>query len=207
MSKEACLVTDETWPDQLADMREGPLGRLNVYRMMAHHPPLLRAWSALREHLVARSSLSPQQSELAILRTGWHWRSRYEWLHHVSRGRRVGLSDEAIARCAALTPGAADGDALILHVVDTLMARGRLDDDLLAQLQELVGVTGALDVMATVGMYTTLAFVLETFGVPLDAEIAAELAGDPLAALGPTSELPHPCLDHDRDVEARRHGQ
>lgn len=184
------LVADEDWPEQLINLRGGPLAQLNVYKMMANHPSLLLAWSALRDHLVVHSALTPQQSELVILRTGWRWRSRYEWVHHVSRSRRVGLSDDVIARCARSAPAEAGGDALLLDVVDALMERGKLSEGLLARLQDLVGLKGSLDVMATIGMYTTLAFLLETFAVPVDDDVAAELAGDPLAALGSAAERP-----------------
>jgi len=35
---------DEDWPSEIADMRDGFAGALNVYRTMAHHPALLKAW-------------------------------------------------------------------------------------------------------------------------------------------------------------------
>ncbi len=49
-------LSDSDWPAEISDMLPGFAGKLNVYRTMAHHPALLRAWSDLREHPL---SLSP----------------------------------------------------------------------------------------------------------------------------------------------------
>lgn len=177
------IISDDDWPVEIVHLRTGFAGQLNVYRMMAHHPALLEAWTNLRNHLVLGSSLSRQQSEIIILRTGWQHRSRYEWAHHVSRGRQCGLSDQTIAACGDGT-AAPDAEArLLIGAVDALLAQSHLPDGLRSALTRLFGIQGILDLMATVGMYTTLAFILETFEVPLDSAIAEELTGDPLLDL------------------------
>ena len=56
------------WPAEIADMQAGFAGRLNVYRVMAHHPALLRAWADLRDHVVVKTALGPELSEVVILR-------------------------------------------------------------------------------------------------------------------------------------------
>lgn len=38
-------LTDADWPHEIDDLRDGFAGALNVYRLMAHHPALLRAWA------------------------------------------------------------------------------------------------------------------------------------------------------------------
>ena len=78
-------LSDTDWPPALADMAQGFAGRLNVYRTMAHHPALLRAWAPLRGHVVQTSTLGPQISEVVILRTGHRLGAAYEWAHHISR--------------------------------------------------------------------------------------------------------------------------
>ena len=39
---DATPLTDAEWPEEIADLRDGFAGTLNVYRAMAHHPALLR---------------------------------------------------------------------------------------------------------------------------------------------------------------------
>ncbi|MER9191412.1 hypothetical protein [Mesorhizobium australicum] len=36
-------ITDESWLAEIADMRAGFAGVLNVFRTMTHHPALLKA--------------------------------------------------------------------------------------------------------------------------------------------------------------------
>jgi len=178
-----CLpLTDADWPEDVAAMREGFAGRLNVYRVMAHHPALLAAWASLRNHVVSADVLGKQISEVAILRTGHHMRSRYEWSHHVSRGRACGMSDARIASIAGATAQMSAEDATVAIAVDQLFALGRLEPDALEALAALVGVKGVFDVMATVGMYSTLGFIVNTFETPLDQDIERELADEPLSA-------------------------
>ena len=44
------------------------------------------------------NALPPRERELVILRTGFNWKSGYEWAQHVRIGKEAGLSDAEIAR-------------------------------------------------------------------------------------------------------------
>src|SRR6056297_2874654 len=96
MTRSYQPIPDAEWPLEIADLKDSFAGRLNVYRVMAHHPELLRAWVPLRRHLVQSSTLGPEQLEVAILRTAHRLNAPYEWAHHVERGRAAGLSDARI---------------------------------------------------------------------------------------------------------------
>lgn len=174
----SCLppLTDAEWPDAIADLRTGFAGALNVYRVMAHHPALLRAWTDLRAHVVQGSSLTPKQSEVVILRTGVRRQSDYEWVHHVVRGFDCDLS---MARIAALR-GALDGiepaDRLLAKAVDALIDENALPRTIQDALIDSVGVQGMLDVIATVGFYTTLSYLLKSFETPVDVRVAERFA-------------------------------
>jgi 4-carboxymuconolactone decarboxylase len=168
-------LPDELWPAVLEEMRAGFAGRLNVYRTMAHHPPLLRAWAPFRDHVVEHSALGRAKGEVVILRTGHRWGSRYEWAHHVARARAAGLSDVRIEAMRGLIGNMAAEDRILAVAVDALLDEGCLDTQSLANLIGLVGEPGVLDLMATVGMYSTLAFVVKTFATPIDSDVADEL--------------------------------
>src|SRR5690606_6271144 len=90
-------LADAAWPDEVAHMLDGFAGQLNVYRVMAHHPALLQAWSDYRNHVVLENALGAELSEVAILRTGHRLGSPYEWAHHVKRARLLGMKDARIA--------------------------------------------------------------------------------------------------------------
>lgn len=174
-------LPQDAWPEVLSDLEDVFAGRLNVYRTMAHHPELLRAWTDLRQHVVLDTSLGRARSEVVILRAATHLKSAYEWTHHVSRARKIGLSDARIASLRLSPQQMQPDDAIIAQAVDDLIAQARLTPATHAALHGLVGHQGTLDLFATVGFYSTLAFIVNTFETPLDDAVAAELSDDPLA--------------------------
>lgn len=172
---------DADWPDAIADMAAGFAGRLNVYRVMAHHPALLRAWAGLRRHVVEDTALGALRSEVVILRAGHRLGAAYEWAHHIVRGRAAGLSDARIAALSGPVAAMAPEDAVLAGAVDALVDRQNLSVAEREALVALVGTEGVFDLIATVGFYTTLGFIVRSFDTPVDADVAAALAARPLA--------------------------
>ena len=172
-------LTDADWPDALADLKGGFATRLNVYRTMAHHPALLAAWAPLRQHVVLDRALSDQQSEVVILRTGHNLRAPYEWAHHVSRARVVGMADTRIKALSGPLEGVEDDDRILSRAVDELMGDARLLPSTRADLLAVAGPQGMFDLMATVGFYSVLGFIVNSCETPVDADVAAELAAKP----------------------------
>ena len=173
-------LSDDSWPPEAAALRDGFAGKLNVYRVMAHHPALLNAWAGLREHLVRRSALGPERSEIVILRTAHRLGSSYEWLHHVSRARQLGMSDARIRSIAADLREMTPEDALISGAVDELCDRRQLRPETRDAALASLGKEAVLDLIATVGFYSVLGGILMSFETPLDDDIAAEMAARPL---------------------------
>lgn len=170
-------LPDADWPVGIADMKSGFAGALNVYRTMAHHPALLKAWAPLRQHIVKDSALGPVRSEVVILRAAHRMGSAYEWAHHVSRARALGFPDARIQAIRSMPDGE---DGLIVRAVDALFDRHRLDADLEAALAAALGREGVFDLIAMVGFYSVLGFLLMTYETPLDTAIAEEMAARPL---------------------------
>ena len=73
---------------------------LNIFATLAHHPRLLKRWSAFGGVLLYGGALPARERELLILRTGYLCRAPYEWGQHVTIGLAAGLTDEEIARVA-----------------------------------------------------------------------------------------------------------
>jgi len=170
-------IPDASWPDQIDDLRVGFAGALNVYRTMAHHPALLRAWAPLRQHIVKDTALGLERSEIVILRTGVRLGSSYEWSHHVSRARALGISDDRIAALLRMPEGE---DGLLARAVDSILDQHRLPENLEAELMAEIGREAVFDLIATVGFYLVLGTILMTYDVPVDEKIAAELKTNPV---------------------------
>lgn len=170
-------IGDADWPASIAEMKSGFAGALNVYRTMAHHPDLLQAWAPLRQHVVKDSALGAVRSELVILRAAHRMGSPYEWAHHVSRARVLGMSDVRIAAMRGMPEGE---DGLIARAVDALFDQRRLPLALEAELADLLGRKAVFDLIATVGFYSVLGYILMTYDTPIDAPIAEEMRERPL---------------------------
>lgn len=175
-------LRDEDWPEAVADLRAGFAGQLNVYRVMAHNPELLRAWAPLRDYLVTRNRLGAALSEVVILRAAHRLGSSYEWDQHVVRARAAGLEDAQIAALRGPLEALPPDVEPLARAVDELTREARLTPDTAQALQAAHGAPAMLEVMALVGFYSTLGFILKTCEVPLDGDIAQALADAPLEA-------------------------
>lgn len=173
-------ISDDAWPAELDDMLSGFAGGLNVHRAIAHHPPLLRALAGLREHVVNRNALGHALSEIAILRLGHRLGSSYEVEQHIVRGRARGLSDARISATSGPVEAMEPADAIVAQAVDDLVERNRLSEASIAALMAMGGKGAVMDLIATVGFYSLLGYSLLSFDTPLDDNIAAELAKQPL---------------------------
>src|SRR5438128_2465811 len=86
---------------------QGPL------RAVLHNAELADRWQALGEELRYRTSLTPRQSELAILITGRSCRAPFEWYAHRIEAEKAGIEPEVIEAILAETvpPGLSADDA------------------------------------------------------------------------------------------------
>ena len=143
---------------------------LNIFATMARLPRALTAFLAWGGYVLSRrNSLPPRERELAILRTGFQCRAGYEWTQHVPIGRAGGLSEAEIERIKT-GPDAPEWsplDAAILRACDELVADQFITAATWDALSEL-GDTGRADLVFTVGQYTQVSMILNSFGVQLD---------------------------------------
>jgi len=159
------------WPTELQEIRKELGVPLNIHNIMAHHPALTLAWMPFRNHIVANSSLKPRHRELLILRTAVNCNAAYEWEHHVVRGREAGLSDDEIQRVKD-SPGEAQwspAERFLLQAVDECHRDSEIKEGTYRELCPHFNECQQLDIIATVGMYKTLAVIIRTFKLPLES--------------------------------------
>ncbi|BBY05663.1 carboxymuconolactone decarboxylase family protein [Mycobacterium noviomagense] len=164
---------DEAVQRSLAEMlpedRRNPRDAGNLLATLARHPELARAFLRFGGYLLTRSTLPPRLREQVILRVGHRRGCAYEWEHHVTLGKRVGLSDADIA--AAQSGEAVDEfDRTLLRAVDELDEKSNLSDATWAALGERLDERQLMDLIFTIGGYTALAMALNTFGVEVERE-------------------------------------
>lgn len=139
----------------------------NVLKTMMRNMPLLESWNPLAAHLMSRSSLSPRQREILIMRVAWKTGSDYEWGQHVLMSRDAGLTaeDHRRIKAGADDPGWSALEVALIRAADELVETRCIGDTTWASLAAELGETQLLDVIFTVGQYTMLAMALNTIGV------------------------------------------
>lgn len=165
------------WPPELevvsADMQGAPI---NVHKLMAHSPGLLRAWWEFRSYSVTGGSLGSRIGELVILRVGVHLEAWYEWGSHVDRAQRVGISNDTIFQTLCPQPDLEESENLILAAVDELMLNRKISTTTRAALEQHYTTAQLMDMIAIQGMYVTLGGFINTWDLALDEAVAKRIA-------------------------------
>ncbi len=143
---------------------------LNIFRTLAHAPKALTAFLGWGSYILSRrNALSERDRELVILRTGYNCRSGYEWTQHKRIGLDIGLTEDEIERIKA-GPDAAgwnDIDRAMLRATDDLTSNHFVSDASWAALAPL-GDKGRMDLVMTVGQYTQVSMMLNSFGIQVE---------------------------------------
>ena len=143
----------------------------NIFKTMAHHFPLYKRWIPFANHVLFKSTLSPRDRELAILRIGYLCRSGYEFSQHVEIARDCGITDAEIDRVCdgPAAHGWADNERALLQAVDELKADTFVSDATWAALRDRYSTQQIMDLVFAVGQYNLVSMALNTFGVQLDS--------------------------------------
>ena len=155
----------------LAPVRDGKLGALNIFRTLAHAPKALTAFLGWGSYILSRrNALPPRERELAILRTGFNCGAGYEWTQHRAIGLEAGLTEAEILaiKQGADEPSWSAIDRAILSACDELTREFHVSDATWAALSPL-GDKARMDLVMTVGQYTQVSMMLNSFGVQLDS--------------------------------------
>lgn len=145
---------------------------LNLFRMLAHSPPVLAGFAKLGGALLRDSSLDPRLREVAIVRVGLLAGASYEVEKHTAIARAVGLTDVELR---GLRPGESpsalsDAARAVIEFTDELFGSVRADDAVLARVRRHLDDRQLVELVVTIGYYGLVCRVLETLEV--DREIA-----------------------------------
>ena len=145
----------------------------NIFTTLAHHPPLLRRWLVFAAHVLSKSSLTPRDRELAILRVGVLCHSKYEFAQHHVIAQQCGITVDEIdqVRVGPKHPSWIPAEAALLAAVDELHHDSRIGDATWATLIETYATEQLLDLIFAVGNYHLVSFALNSLGVEVDEGI------------------------------------
>lgn len=177
-------TTNDEWTPEQAELMAPLVERgadFNIFRTMIREPAAFRAFLAWGNYILSRANALPaREREIAVLRTGWLCRAGYEWAQHVVIGKRVGLTDEEIEaiKTGAEAPGWSAADSSILTACDELHHDQFITDPTWARLAAHFDDKQRVDLVYTVGQYTQVSMLLNSFGVQPDAGLAVDPALD-----------------------------
>lgn len=168
-------VAREEWTDR----QEGLLGSidlggddsLNLFTTLAHHPRLLKHWIPFAGTMLLRSTLTPRERELLILRTSVRVDALYEWVAHVSISRPLGFGQAEIDGLLE-GPAAAlwsEGDAVLLTAVDELIDDSVISERTWGELEKSHTAEQLIEIPMMVGAYVMLGYVVNSLGIEPDA--------------------------------------
>jgi 4-carboxymuconolactone decarboxylase len=140
---------------------------LNLFRMLAHSPPVLSGFARLGGALLQDAALDPRLREIAIVRIGHLAAASYEVDKHTAIARAVGVTEADLTALRSTEGRAALGDAAraVIELTDELFAGVRASDAALARVRQHLDDRQLVELVVTIGYYGLVCRVLETLAV------------------------------------------
>lgn len=169
------LSEDTLTPDQRAlaeSIKSGPRGQFKMsgpFAIYLHAPAFGELAQKLGGHLRFKTSISPRLSEFAILCTGAHWKAQYEWAMHAPMAEKQGVKPQTIKDVqAGRAPKSAPADEKAIYAfVKELYNKRRVSTPTFNRVKKLLGPTGTVELVGTLGYYALVSMTLNTFRAPL----------------------------------------
>jgi 4-carboxymuconolactone decarboxylase len=158
----------EAWDEIVAS--RGQVG--GPFRILLHSPELARRVAHLGTYVRFESRLDPRTRELATLATARLLDCDYEASAHEAQLRKAGAPEDVLTalRERRIQDLPAE-DRWVGAFVEQILSRHRVDAETLAIAEQQLGVSGLVELTATIGYYSLLAATLNTFEVPAPAPV------------------------------------
>ena len=151
----------------------------NLYRVIGHSPPLLRAWLDFAWPLRLHAKTSRKIRELLILRGAQVSGTRYEWVHHAAMALAAGVTQaqvdaiEAGDACEASALFDAQEKAVLRLAAE--VTRGPAASAAAIESLRLNGFdeAGIVELTLTASFYVCVARFLQSMQVELEAGLGA----------------------------------
>ena len=150
-----------------------------LYRVLAHSPPMLRAYAGLARGLRYEAQTPRALRELLILRTAQLADSEYEWAHHRAMAAANGVPAEQIAALAQWrTSDCFDElERAALRCVEEIHEVA-LSDEAFAELERAAGASATVELVLLCAFYEAVARMIQAFGLEVEPEYQ-QFLGEP----------------------------
>lgn len=142
----------------------------NVVKALANSPGLATKVFPLANYFMNQSALDPRTRELAVLMLMKRCDCEYGFVRHIDIAKRCGLSQEQIDNVGNYqsSPLFTADDKIILRYAEELTLKARVDDDLYAKAEKLVGKQNVVDLTGAIAFWNMMARNLNALQVTLE---------------------------------------
>jgi 4-carboxymuconolactone decarboxylase len=172
MSRLAIIAPERMTPEQKKVYEESvaagtPTGATGgPYTAYIRSPEYMRLHRAVGNYL-RNSSLPGRLRQMLVLRTIKHWGAKYPWVVQVRASLREGLEQSIIdaidkGQSPALT---SPQDSAAFQFCNELLETKKVSDATYKRALELFGEAGLVDMVATVGSFTTTSLTANAFDI------------------------------------------
>jgi len=149
---------------------EAQAGR-GAFRMLAHHPDLVRHVYGLLTMLASRNKLPARLRELVIMRLAWMTGAEYAWFQHYRIATAAGITPEEIVAVRDWRKSNLFGPAerAVLAAADDTRERGSISDAVWAECERQLKEPAILvEMVVAIGNWTMFSQLLKSLRVPLE---------------------------------------
>lgn len=145
-------------------------GILNLHRMMAYTPTLMKASGDMAVAFRHEEILSRALAEIVILRTAQVADCDYEWERHVPLARSVGVSERQIADVGRWPQSAVFNakEKIALKYTETIARSAPVDEETFAELQRHLSAREIVAMTMLIGFYVSTAIFIKAMAIPDD---------------------------------------
>jgi len=172
----------EAQREVVREMESGPRGAvIGPFIAALRSPEFMQRLQKLGEYLRFENMLGPRLTELTVLLVARHWTAQFEWVMHAPLAAERGIPQEAIE---AIAEGRrplelSQDEAIVFDFVSELLRSQAVSDEVYDRAVSFLGEDGVIDLVGTIGYYSTLAMILGVARTPLPPNYAPAL--QPLA--------------------------
>ncbi|MGH0032428.1 MAG: carboxymuconolactone decarboxylase family protein [Myxococcota bacterium] len=163
----------DQWSDEVRQLLNPSPRPLHILTTLAHHPTLLAAFLPFAASLTLRGRLPRRDAEILSLRAAWNCGSDFEWGHHRLYALAAGLGEAEVADVAKPADAGAwaPNERALLDAADELHRDRSLGDTTWKALAAHYDEAQCIEVIFTVGQYTTLSTVTNALRIPLEPDL------------------------------------
>lgn len=163
-------LPEAEWTPEVRELLPKGQRPLNIFTTLVRHPKLFKRWVVFGGHILSKSTLTPRDRELAILRTGHRCNSPYEFHQHTRIGLACGVASDEIERLQKplADAGWSEHDGIVLQATDELHDDCMISQATWDKLRGIYNEKQIMDLIFTVGQYTLVSMFLNSMGVQIE---------------------------------------